>query len=120
ARCREGGRGPWCRAQDAIPYADPSRRALRVLRLRSRCTQLEPQNRRVASEVRARGVDRRAVARRDGADEEVDGASDDALGATAIEELRGAFIVVGRGRQVRKRAQRGAQALPGLLIANAR
>src|SRR5437879_7445237 len=86
----------------------------------SRCVQLEPQNRRVAAEVRVRGVDGRAVARRDGADEEVDGASDDALGATAMEEGRGAFIVVGRDGHVRKRAQRGAQALPGLPIETAR
>src|SRR5206468_3206173 len=53
-------------------------------------------------------------------DQEVDGASGDSLGAAAIEELRGPFIVVGRDGQVGKRTQRGAQALPRLGLANAR
>src|SRR5437867_12052098 len=89
-------------------------------RRRSRRVQLELQDACVTAEVLVRGVDWRAVGRRDRADQEVDGASGDSLGAAAIEELRGPFIVVGRDWQVGKRAQADAEALPGPIVANAR
>src|SRR5438046_2671820 len=89
-------------------------------RRRSRRVQLELQDACVTAEVLVRGVDWRAVRRRDRADQEVAGASGDSLGAAAIEELRGPFIVVGRDGQVGKRTQRGAQALTRLGLANAR